>query len=368
MTMTPPPPITTRGKSGFSDQVSAFITWLSGTFIDELDTVTGAFNFNSTNDSSSTSNAIGTGAKTFTVSAGKSFLGGMYLIIADTAAPSTNSMFCQVTSYSGTTLVVNVLSVLGSGTKTAWTISQSAFSAGQVLKSDFQNQTYTAATTGGTGTAFTITPTPPITAYAAPQEWDVVFSAACGAAPTFQVSGLASPPNLVKQNADGTYSNLAAGNFPSGWASKVKMVSPTQALVRSLPPADASATVKGIIELATDAEAQALSSALLAITPASLKGALQGANQSLAASGYQKLPGGLIIQWGTTASVANGVNSSATFPIAFPTGVLSVATQVQNNSGTASYACGIGALTTTTLTISNLSSVTNQWRYIAIGY
>lgn len=103
------------------------------------------------------------------------------------------------------------------------------------ISTRIQNQLDTAFTTGGTGTAFTLTPTPAITAYAAKQEWDVVFSAACGAAPTFQVSGLASPPNLVKQNADGTYSNLASGDFPSGWTSKVKMVSATQALVRALP-------------------------------------------------------------------------------------------------------------------------------------
>lgn len=106
---------------------------------------------------------------------------------------------------------------------------------GSAMLDDIQNQTATAFTTGGSGTAFTLTPTPAITAYAANQEWDVVFSAACGAAPTFQVSGLASPPNLVQQNVDGTYSNLAAGDFPSGWASKVKMVSATQAWVRTLP-------------------------------------------------------------------------------------------------------------------------------------
>ncbi|MDP1664141.1 MAG: hypothetical protein Q8L79_03365 [Methylobacter sp.] len=85
-------------------------------------------------DSSTTSNSIGTGEKTFTVSTGKGFLGGMYLIIADTAAPSTNSMYGQVTSYSGATLVMNILSVRGSGTKTAWTISQSAGTINSIAK------------------------------------------------------------------------------------------------------------------------------------------------------------------------------------------------------------------------------------------
>jgi hypothetical protein len=85
-----------------------------------------ALNLNSTNDTSASSNTLGVGAKTFTVSTGKSFQPGMYLVFADTAAPSTNSMLVQVTSYSGSTLVVNSISYSGSGTKTAWVISQSA--------------------------------------------------------------------------------------------------------------------------------------------------------------------------------------------------------------------------------------------------
>jgi hypothetical protein len=58
----------------------------------------------------------------------------MYLVIADTAAPSTNLMIGAVTSYSGTTLVVNSSYTIGSGTKTAWLISQSSPSPGDLQK------------------------------------------------------------------------------------------------------------------------------------------------------------------------------------------------------------------------------------------
>jgi hypothetical protein len=95
-------------------------------FIAGANAVATALDMNDTTDASTTSNAIGTGAKTFTVTAGKSFLPGMWLVIADDAAPSTNSMSGQVTSYSSTTLVMNIVLTLGSGTKTAWTISQTA--------------------------------------------------------------------------------------------------------------------------------------------------------------------------------------------------------------------------------------------------
>ena len=44
-----------------------------------------------------------------------------------------------------------------------------------------------------------------------------------------------------------------------------------------------------------------------------------GANRSLAENGYQILPGGLIIQWGSFVT-ANGVSTgTVTYPIAFPT-------------------------------------------------
>lgn len=91
----------------------------------QIDIAISAFNFNSINDTSTTSNTIGVGSNlTFTVSLNKSFVGGQYLIIADAADPTTNSIICQVFSYTSTTLVVTPLYVRGSGTKANWIISQ----------------------------------------------------------------------------------------------------------------------------------------------------------------------------------------------------------------------------------------------------
>jgi hypothetical protein len=75
-------------------------------------------------DTSTSSVAIGIGAKTFTVSAGKQFIVGEFLTIANTPTP-TNFMQGQVTSYSGTTLVMSILNTGGSGTYSTWTISPS---------------------------------------------------------------------------------------------------------------------------------------------------------------------------------------------------------------------------------------------------
>jgi hypothetical protein len=95
-------------------------------FATQANAMATAMNFNSTTDSSVTSNLIGLGAKTFAVSAAKSFQPGMWLVMADALAPSTNSMMGQVTSYVGTSLVVNITAIVGAGTKASWVISQSS--------------------------------------------------------------------------------------------------------------------------------------------------------------------------------------------------------------------------------------------------
>lgn len=71
---------------------------------------------------SSTSNTIGTGSKTFTVaSSGLSIFTGQGVM----AISGTNSMTGTVTSYAGTTLVINVTSFVGSGTLSSWTVTNS---------------------------------------------------------------------------------------------------------------------------------------------------------------------------------------------------------------------------------------------------
>ncbi|MHB1053464.1 MAG: gp53-like domain-containing protein [Thiobacillus sp.] len=94
----------------------------------------------------------------------------------------------------------------------------------------------------------------------------------------------------------------------------------TTALTWQIKSGDASTARKGLVQLATSAEAQALTDALKTLTPATLAAALQGANQSIGTNGYQKLPGGLILQWGQAGTNGTG-DTAVTFPIAFPNGV-----------------------------------------------
>ena len=103
-----------------------------------------------------------------------------------------------------------------------------------------QAQTATAFTTAGIATAYTLTPSPVITAYAAGQSFFVNFALASGAAPTLAISGVATPPNLVRQITAGTYQNIAAAEIPINHRSRVSMLSASQALVETMPPAAAS--------------------------------------------------------------------------------------------------------------------------------
>lgn len=131
---------------------------------------------------------------------------------------------------------------------------------------------------------------------------------------------------------------------------------------------DASTTTKGIIETATAAEAQTFASTLLALTPSTLNQALKGSNQSLGTDGYQKLPGGLILQWGNAAPV-DETWREYTFPLAFPNEFLAmqatdVGTPPDESYGFVAYS---SESTRTTFGLVSNRSITNA-RWLAIGY
>lgn len=78
---------------------------------------------------STTSNTIGTGSKSFVTQPGKAFNVGAPIIISDAASPTVNYLFGQVTVYNKTTgaITVNVTQTGGSGTITNWILSVSGF-------------------------------------------------------------------------------------------------------------------------------------------------------------------------------------------------------------------------------------------------
>ncbi|EFA7621966.1 hypothetical protein MPJ33_003440 [Escherichia coli] len=89
-------------------------------------------------------------------------------------------------------------------------------------------------------------------------------------------------------------------------------------------------------------------------------------------SGYQKLPGGYILQWGS----ANAGNSSSTgisntFPIPFPSGILIITTGQIDPSYTSTQqpaAVGISSPTLTGFIAKSAAANTDAFNYLAIGY
>jgi hypothetical protein len=98
-----------------------------------------------------------------------------------------------------------------------------------------------------------------------------------------------------------------------------------------------------------------------------IRSAALGAS-SITATGYQKLPSGLIIQWGVATSTTT-VDVTATFPIVFPTAALQITLGSACVSGLNSP--GYNTLTTSSVKLNCWSAATTrsitQISYIVIG-
>ena len=87
-------------------------------------------------------------------------------------------------------------------------------------------------------------------------------------------------------------------------------------------------------------------------------------SNSKATSGYQKLPSGLIIQWGAYTSAAG--NATVTFPISFPSACTFVGDMI--NYTTAIYSPVLVSKSTSNAVIFTYGSGTFTHQWIAVGY
>lgn len=102
-------------------------------------------------------------------------------------------------------------------------------------RKEVQSQTYTAYTTGGTSTAYTLTSSPALAALTTGEEFDVTFHTAAGATPTLARDGLTAKA-LKYRGSAGAKVAVTAAQIPSGWRSKV-VYDGTDYIVREVPPA-----------------------------------------------------------------------------------------------------------------------------------
>ena len=122
--------------------------------------------------------------------------------------------------------------------------------------------------------------------------------------------------------------------------------------------------------MASDAQAQAQTNNGVGVTPYTLAQALKSGNQSLTTDGYQKLPGGLIIQWGTTGTITGPSTAPVTFPINFPSACANIQLTIKDASGDTS-STGIPAarsVTSAGFILYNGEDPNMIFNWLAIGY
>jgi len=125
----------------------------------------------------------------------------------------------------------------------------------------------------------------------------------------------------------------------------------------------------GTIAVTQTAGDNSTKAATTAFTKAEITAMVSGANVSLSANGYQKLPNGLIIQWGRSATLTNGVAQTLNFPIYFPNICLQASGTVFSTSLSGTYEVHVSTSNSQISVYPNLSGNVGQtYSYIAIGY
>lgn len=216
---------------------------------------------------------------------------------------------------------------------------------------------------GGSANTYTLSPNRTIAAYAAGIDFLFLANHANTGAATLNVSSLGAK-DIRDKNGDALVGTEIEQYTPvhvvydatNGYFRATNL---TAYSASSTP--SASETVQGIVELATAAESLTGSSTSLALTPGGFAG-----NKSLATSGYYKLPGGLIVQWGYTIVNAS-TYTNVTHPVAFPTACLAASVNI-TESDTTSRAALKGVTGTAVLSVYNPNAATIPFTWFAIGY
>lgn len=84
-------------------------------------------------------------------------------------------------------------------------------------------------------------------------------------------------------------------------------------------------------------------------------------------NGYQKLPSGIILQWGNKTT--NGESGTWTYPLAFPNDCLTAVANMKTDNGSiAVLSYNASSLAYSSLTVNTNSTGNNSYNFLAIGY
>lgn len=142
-------------------------------------------------------------------------------------------------SVSSTTPVTNLYAALNAalaGSDSQVFSAAAATAAAHAVRADqIQGQSVTAFTTGGSSTAYTLTPTPAITSLVAGQRFRVSFHTTAGATPTLAISGLTAK-SLKIYDPSGVKQDAGASSIIANMLSDVEYDGTDYVLLDQLPP------------------------------------------------------------------------------------------------------------------------------------
>lgn len=122
--------------------------------------------------------------------------------------------------------------------------------------------------------------------------------------------------------------------------------------------------------VASTLQAQQQTSNTVLLSALRLAEAFKGSNQSLLGTGFQRLPGGLIIQWGSLTQ-NRGTTVNHTFPLTFPNVAITIVAckgAVITVAGESTAGADILSNSQFTVTNSGVGSPSQGIRWVAIGY
>lgn len=164
-----------------------------------------------------------------------------------------------------------------------------------------------------------------------------------------------SSPNTLSPSAWAALTTLLGSGFASGVADSKQF----NTLFRQC-----STVAAGIGQFIANQGGNANDDGSAANFAAAFKAAL-GAS-SLAASGYQVLPSGLIVQWGNGSTNGSGV-ATVTFPLAFPTAMYQLIPTARRSSALSNSVGWDSTTSLTSATVFAASAAVTGFDYIAFG-